>query len=530
MPQATDLPNDPEALKQLIIEGMAALEEKNATLAEQEALLEVAEAKVLSQKLELEKLRFQIAYLKRQKYGRSSEQLDRQLVQMQLSIEDLEASLASKIPDARPPIEELSEKPVRRPLPAELPREEQVLENPCACPDCGGELRALGEDVSEILERVPARYKVIRIVRPKLSCASCQKIVQPAAPIRPIERGLAGPGMLAHVLVSKYCDHLPLYRQSRILARDQIDLNRSTLADWVGGASRLLQPLVDAIGRYVLAVPKIHADDTPVPVLCPGRGTTKQGRLWTYVRDDRPAGSADAPAVWFRYSPDRKGERPRAHLATFTGVLQADAYAGFDRLYGEKIQEAACWAHVRRKFYDIHVALASPIAAEALDRIGRLYAIEAEIRGRPPDERSAARQVRAGPELEDLRAWLDRSLAGLPKKGELTLAIRYALSNWIALTRYRDDGRIEIDNNAAERALRAVALGRKNWLFAGSDDGGERAAAIYSILGTASLNGLNPEGYLRHVLQHIPEHPINRIEELLPWHIAEKMPQLHIAA
>ena len=352
MPPAADLPNDPEALKQLISESIAAIARTNAALVEQaaalaerDAQLEVAEAKVLSQKLELEKLRFQIAYLKRQKYGRSSEQMDRQLVQMQLSIEDLEASLASKRPEVRPPTKEPSDKPVRRPLPADLPREEQVLENPCACPECGGELRALGEDVSEILERVPARYKVIRIVRPKLSCASCQKIVQPPAPSRPIERGLAGPGMLAHVLVSKYCDHLPLYRQSRILARDQIDLDRSTLADWVGGCSRLLQPLVDAIGRYVLATPKIHADDTPVPVLCPGRGTTKQGRLWTYVRDDRPAGSADAPAVWFRYSPDRKGERPRAHLATFTGVLQADAYAGFDRLYGEKIQEAACWAH-----------------------------------------------------------------------------------------------------------------------------------------------------------------------------------------
>jgi transposase len=537
MPQAADLPHDPEALKQLIIESMAALSKTNAALVEQAAALaardsqlEVAEAKVLSQKLELEKLRFQIAYLKRQKYGRSSEQMDRQLVQMQLSIEDLEASLASKLPDIRPPSKEPSEKPVRRPLPPDLPREEQVLENPCACPDCGGELRALGEDVSEILERVPARYKVIRIVRPKLSCASCQKIVQPAAPSRPIERGLAGPGMLAHVLVSKYCDHLPLYRQSRMLARDQIDLDRSTLADWVGGASRLLQPLVDAIGRYVLATAKVHADDTPVPVLCPGRGTTKQGRLWTYVRDDRPAGSADAPAVWFRYSPDRKGERPRTHLATFTGVLQADAYAGFDRLYGEKIQEAACWAHVRRKFYDIHVALSSPIASEALDRIGRLYEIEANIRGRPPDERRAARQVRAGPELEDMRAWLGRSLAGLPKKGELTLAIRYALSNWIALTRYRDDGRIEIDNNAAERALRTVAVGRKNWLFAGSDDGGERAASIYSILGTATLNGLNPEAYLQHVLERIQDHPINRIDELLPWRIAETMPQLLIAA
>src|SRR6202050_4571424 len=362
MPKAADLPNDVEALKGIILE--------------RSSKLEVAEALLISQKLELEKLRFEIAYLKRMKYGRSSEQLDRELVQMQLSIEDLEASLAAKPIEVRP-TPKPSEKPARRPLPAELPREQIVHENPCACPDCGGKLRPLGEDVAEMLEYVPSHFKVIRHVRPKLSCASCQRIVQPLAPSRPIERGVAGPGLLAHVLVSKYCDHLPLYRQSQIYAREGIDLDRSTLADWVGGARALLEALVKAIGRYALGAYKIHGDDTPVPVLLPGRGTTKQGRLWTYVRDDRPAGSADPAAVFFRYSPDRKGERPRAHLANFTGVLQADAYAGFDQLYGEKIQEAACWAHVRRKFYDIDVALSSPIASEALDRIGRLYALAA---------------------------------------------------------------------------------------------------------------------------------------------------------
>jgi transposase len=331
MPKAADLPNDVEALKGIILE--------------RNSKLEVAEALLLSQKLELEKLRFQIAYLKRMKYGRSSEQLDRELVQMQLSIEDLEASLAEKPLEVRPAPKEAPAKPARRPLPAELPREELLHENPRACPDCGGSLRPLGEDVSEMLEYVPSHFKVIRHVRPKHTCASCQRIVQPVAPSRPIERGLAGPGLLAHVLVSKYCDHLPLYRQSQIYAREGIELDRSTLADWVGGASALLEPLVKAISRYALGTYKIHADDTPVPVLCPGRGTTKQGRLWTYVRDDRPAGSAEPPAVFFRYSPDRKGERPRTHLANFTGVLQADAYAGFDRLYGEKIKEAACWAH-----------------------------------------------------------------------------------------------------------------------------------------------------------------------------------------
>lgn len=523
MPEAADLPSDVEALRSLVMERAAAL-------AASSAQLEAAQAVVISQKLELEKLRFEIACLKRMKYGRSSEQLDAKLTQMQLTLEDLEASLAETPERLRPAPKEGAAKPARRPLPAHLPRAEIVHESSCTCPSCGGTLRRLGEDVSEMLEYIPGRYQVIRHVRPKLSCAACQTIVQAAAPSRPIARGLAGPGFLAHVLVSKYADHLPLYRQSQIYAREGLDLDRSTLADWVGGASELLEPLVNSLGRYVLRAQKIHGDDTPVPVLCPGRGTTKQGRLWTYVRDDRPAGSSEPPAVLFRYSPDRKGERPKGHLASFTGVLQADAYAGFDRLYGERIQEAACWAHVRRKFYDIHVAHASPIAADALDRIGRLYGIESDIRGRPADERRAARQARAGPELEALHAWLQSTLSSLSRKSELALAIRYALSHWTALTRYRDDGRIEIDNNAAERALRAVALGRKNWLFAGSDDGGERAAAIYTLLGTAKLNDLDPEGYLRYVLERIADHPINRIEELLPWNVAAQLPSLRLAA
>jgi transposase len=516
MPAAADLPNDVEALKGIVLQHSAALA--------------VAEARLIAQKLELEKLRFEIACLKRTRYGRSSEQLDAKLTQMQLTLEDLEASLAERAPEMVPPPKEPPAKPVRRALPAHLPREDVVHETPCTCPDCGGALRRLGEDVSEMIEYVPGRYQVIRHVRPKLSCAACQKIVQAPAPSRPIARGLAGPSFLAHVLVSKYADHLPLYRQSQIYAREGLDLDRSTLADWVGGASALLEPLVASLGRYVMGAKKLHGDDTPVPVLCPGRGTTKQGRLWTYVRDDRPAASTEPAAVLFRYSPDRKGERPKTHLASFTGVLQADAYAGFDRLYGERIQEAACWAHVRRKFYEIHVAHASPIAAEALDRIGRLYGIEAEIRGRPPDERAAVRKSRAGPELEALRGWLQMTVTKLSKKSELALAIRYALSRWTALTRYRDDGRLEIDNNAAERSLRAVALGRKNWLFAGSDDGGERAAAIYSLLGTAKLNDLDPEGYLRYVLERIADHPINRIADLLPWNVLAQLPSLRLAA
>jgi transposase len=516
MSKASALPNDIEALKDIVRERSTALE--------------MAEARVISQQLELEKLRFEIARLKRMKFGRSSEALDRELTQMQLTLEDLESSLAERPDEIRPAAKEPAAKPIRRSLPEHLPREEIVHETACSCPDCGGALRPLGQDVSEMIEYVPGRYKVIRHVRPKLSCAQCQKVVQAPAPSRPIARGLAGPGFLAHVLVSKYADHLPLYRQSQIYAREGLELERSTLADWVGGASALLRPLVDALGRYVMSAQKLHGDDTPVPVLCPGRGTTKQGRLWTYVRDDRPAASTDPPAVFFRYSPDRKGERPQAHLAPFVGVLQADAYAGFERLYGERIQEAACWAHVRRKFYDIHIAHASPIAAEALDRIGKLYAIETEIRGQPHDERALARQTRAGPELQALHTWLHEALSKLSKKSELAVAIRYALSRWPALTRFRDDGRLEIDNNTAERALRAVALGRKNWLFAGSDEGGERAAAIYTLIGTAKLNEINPQDYLRHVLERIAEHPVNRIEELLPWNITAQFPSLRLAA
>jgi transposase len=505
-----DLPDDIESLKRLVIEQRATL---------------------LSREVEIEKLKMELARLKRLQFGRSSEQLSARIAQLELSLEELEASesvIASPIVAVQPIQERERAKPARRPLPAHLPRETVTHVAACACPDCGGALKPIGEDVAETIERIPARFKVIRHVRPKFSCEHCQSIVQAPAPSRPIARGLAGPGFLAHVLVSKYADHLPLYRQAEIYAREGVDFDRSTLADWVGQSSALLAPLIDTLAEHVLAAKKLHADDTPVPVLCPGKGTTKQGRLWTYVRDDRPAGSADPPAVWFAYSPDRKGEHPRKHLKDFRGVLQADGYAGFERLYNEAdpvhpIKEAACWAHVRRKFYDIHVATNSPLASEALNRIGELYGIEEEIRGQSPDARRQARQTRGGPKLEALHRWMHTTLKQISQKSELGGAIRYALSRWTALTRYRDDGTIEIDNNTAERALRAVALGRKNYLFAGSDAGGERAAAIYSLVGSAKLNGLDPEHYLRHVLARIAEHPINRVADLLPWNVAAQL-------
>jgi transposase len=499
------------------------------------ALVRAQHEQLLWRESEIEHLKLLIAKLQRMQFGRKSEKLARQIEQLELRLEDLQAkpvenaglAESQSAPPALPLLISTPVKPARRPLPDHLPRQTQRHEpKESACPDCGGALSKLGEDVSEMLEYVPASFFVVRHVRPKLSCTKCDHIVQAAAPTRPIERGVAGPGLLAHVLVSKYADHLPLYRQSEIYARYGVELERSTLADWVGGTSELLDPLVETLRRYVMAAGKVHADDTPVPVLAPGNGRTKTGRLWTYVRDDRPAGSMAAPAVWFAYSPDRKGEHPERHLRTFRGALQADAYAGFNQLYKEdgRIQEVACWAHVRRKFYDLQEAHASPIAREALERIAALYAIEKEIRGRPPDERQQVRMLRSWPLLQSLRDWFEVSLTKLSRKSDTTAAIRYALGLWPALTRYCDDGRLEIDNNAAERALRVVALGRKNYLFAGSDTGGERAASIYSLIGSAKLNGLDPEAYLREVLSRIADHPITRIEELLPWNVAANLP------
>src|ERR1700683_2384776 len=421
---------DPEALKALVLA-------KHSESLEQHKELTLSTHEIEHLKLVIEKYRRMI-------FGRKSEKLTGELEQLEFRLEELETAQAAE--EAAQAATEATQssstqtdskrrsRPARKPLPEDLPREVITHFPPhSCCPDCGGALRQFGEDVSEQLERIPASFKVIRHVRPKFACAGCESVIEAPAPSRPIDRGLAGPGLLAHVLVSKYADHLPLYRQSEIYAREGVDLDRSTLADWVGAARYLLSPLVDQLRKHVLAASKIHADDTPVPVLAPGTGKTKTARLWTYVRDDRPAGSDVPPAVWFTYSEDRKGEHPKQHLSLFSGVLQADAYAGFHHLYeGGRIVEAACWAHVRRKFYDIHVAHGSAIASETIQRIGKLYDIEREIRGQAAHLRCEIRQTRARPLMDDLHLWFHKTLAGLSRKSDTAAAIRYALSRWRA--------------------------------------------------------------------------------------------------
>jgi transposase len=502
----------------------ALLQQQHVELLIHREQLFAKDAQILSYTAEIESLRLLIRKLRLMQFGKRSEKRAHEIQQLELLVENLETAAEERscVLAQRSATKSASSVPKpRREFPAHFPRETQIIAPyESNCPDCGGELKHLGEDVSEMLEREPVRHKVIRVVRPKLACASCDTIVQAPAPTRPIERGMAGPGLLAHVLVSKYGDHLPLYRQAEIFAREGLELDRTLLAQWVGNVSALLIPLTDALRAHVFAADVVHADDTPLPVLAPGRGKTKTGRLWTYVRDERPAAGEIAPAVWFAYSPNRNGEHPQQHLANFRGILQADGYAGFTQIYaGGLVFEAACWAHARRKFVELDELHKSPVAAKMIDRVGELYGIEQEIRGRLPDDRRAVRQKRTRPLLDAMKPWLEQTLATLSQKSATAKAIRYVLGRWTALTRFCDDGRIEIDNNAAERALRCVAIGRKNYLFAGSDAGGERAAAIYSLLGSAKLNGHNLEAFIRAVLERIADHPVNRIHELLPWNL-----------
>jgi transposase len=529
------LPANPSALRIFAADLQAELARKDIEIA-------ANAAEIHAKTLHIEKLKMQLAVLRRARFGRSSEKLNRDIEQLELLIGALEQDAAAEDacagttePDTKtdrktPARTDPRKQPVRTPLPAHLPRETVTHEPACICAGCGGTtFSRIGQDEREVLEYVPSSFKVIRHVRPKLSCRSCETIVQAPMPSLPIERGRPGPGLIAHVLVSKYCDHAPLHRQSVIYAREGVALDRATLADWVGKAEFLLAPLAEAIGRHVCAGTALHADDTTVPVLAPGLGKTKTGRLWVVVRDERSWGSAVPPAAFYHYSADRKGSHAAALLGTCRGFLHADGYAGFDRLYrpitpgsNPPLVEVACWSHARRKFYDVHQATASPIALEALERIAALFAIESSIRGRPPDQRVAARNQYAQPLLEQLKAFLDTSLNRVSGKSALAQAIRYARSRWQALTRYVTDGRLEMSNNAAERAMKPPVLGRKNYLFCGSDAGGKRAACIYTILETAKMCGINPQAYLADVLNRIADHPIRQIDTLLPWRWSEQ--------
>src|SRR3954454_15319930 len=503
MPIAPDqLPNEPEAL-QRIIAAMA-----------QDAMAAQAE---------IARLKFQLARYQRAEFGRSSEKLAREAEQLELAIESLEEDQAERLaaaPGVAAAIEGAAEaqKPARPPPPDHPPREDALHPAPCPCPSCGGTLRRIGEDITEPLDYVPGRFQVIRHIREKLSCRACDTVVAAPAPDHAIARGRAGAGLLAHILVSKYDDHLPLYRQAEIFAREGVRLETSTLSGWVGASAAALPPLVNALTGAVMASDTLYVDDTPVPVLAPGTGKTKTGRLWTYVCDERPFAGERPPAALFFYSPDRKGEHPRAHLKDFRGVIHADGYAGFNELFaGNRIAEAACWAHVRRKFFDVHAATGSPIAKEALDRIGQLYRVEETIHGAPPDDRRRERQRKSLPIAAGLQAWAEETTRKLSRKSELAAAFRYMRSRWTALTRCFNDGRLALDNNPAERALRCVAIGRKNYLFAGSDAGGRRAAALYSLVENAKLTVLNPQAYIADVLARIGDHPARRIADLLPW-------------
>lgn len=511
-----------------LITRLAAMEARISDLEETEAHLRAAlaraEEKARQDAQEIERLRAQVEKLNRILYGTRSEKLRRQAEQADAPDEQREPENTLSGSRKEGPAAERTPRS-RRPLPEHLQREIHRLEPAeSCCPECGSDMDYLGEVSAEQLELVTRALKVIRTVRVKKACVKCDCIVEAPAPSRPIERGIAGPGLLARVLTAKYCEHLPLYRQCEIFARQGVVLSRTLLSNWVEACCYLMSPLNEALYRYVMDTRKLHTDDTPVPVQAPGTRKTKTGRVWAYVRDDRNAGSADAPAVWFAYSPDRQGKHPQAHLSGFHGVLQADAYGGYDRLFsaereGGALTEAACWAHARRKIHDVYISSKSATAEESLKRIGELYDIEAEIRGRPEAERLAVRQERSRPLLDALHEWMVEKTAALSKKSRLGEALAYVLNQWDALCYYSGDGLAEPDNNAAERAVRAVCLGKKNYLFFGSDHGGERGALLYGLIGTCRLNGIDPEAYLRHILRVLPEWPVNKVAELLPWNV-----------
>jgi transposase len=546
---AADLPNDIEALKAALIMAQSRAAVIEGRLAQTESELTTVTGELAAERAQrsddqalIAHLKLVIAKMKREKFGPRSEKSERLLDQLELQLEDLEASAtedelaAEKAARATTQVRPFERRrPSRKPFPEHYPRERMVVPGPMSCRCCGGSrLVKLGEDVTETIEVVPRQWKVIQTVREKFSCRDCETIDQAPAPFHVTPRGFAGPNLLAMILFEKYGQHQPMNRQSERYAREGVELSVSTLSDQVGACAFALEPLIRRIEAHVFEGQRLHGDDTPVPVLA--KGKTDTGRLWTYVRDDRPFGGKDPPAAMFYYSRDRRQEHPEAHLAKYIGILQADAYGGYNPLFAEDrqpepVRAAYCWAHARREFFelaDIEAAarkiakgktdaVVSPIAIEAVRRIDEIFMIEREINGRAADERLAMRRDTTAALVTNLEIWMRQEQTRLSRHSEVAKAMNYMLRRWEGFTRFLDDGRICLTNNAAERALRGIALGRKAWLFCGSDRGGHRAAALYSLIGTAKLNDIDPQAWLADVLGRIAGHPAQRIDELLPW-------------
>jgi transposase len=532
---ADDLPDDIATLQ-------AALIAERARAARVEAELAVAKARASDDQALIAHQRLQIEKLTRQIYGQRSERTVRLLDQIELAFEELESSATEDEVAAERAVTRTTnvlaftrKRPARQPFPEHLPRERVVEPGPTQCLCCGSpRLRKLGEDITETLEVIPRQWKVIEHVREKFTCRDCEKISQAPAPFHVLARGWAGPSLLAMILFEKFGQHQPLNRQADRYAREGVPLSLSTLADQVGGCCAVLAPLIRRIERYVFAAERVHSDDTIVPVLA--KGKTDTGRCWVYVRDDRPFGGPAPPAAMFYYSRDRSGEHPQAHLGEYAGIFQADAYGGYTKLYEADrkpgpLVEAACWVHARRPFFILADVAAnarrkaqgktaspiSPLALEAVRRIDALFDIERSINGQSVEQRRAVRQELSAPLVADLERWLREQRPKLSRGNDLAKAMDYMLKRWPAFTRFLDDGRICLSNNAAERALRGIALGRKSWLFAGSDRGGQRAAAVDSLIVTAKLNNVDPQAWLADVLARIADHPAHRIDQLLPW-------------
>ena len=532
------LPSDLAAAHALILAERAARKESEVRAARADADLTHAQATAFSAEALIARLRLEIEKLRRTLYGARSERKERLVDQLEMQLEDVEADatedeLAAERSTPSTVVKTFERRrPARKPFPDHLPRERVIVPAPEACPCCGSaKLSKLGEDITETLEVVPRQWKVIQTVRERFSCRECETITQPPAPFHVTPRGFAGPNLLAMTLFEKFGQHQPLNRQSERYAREGVDLSLSTLADQVGACASALRPLHALIEGHVLAAERLHGDDTTVPILA--KGKTETGRVWTYVRDDRPFGAKDPPAALFYASRDRTREHPERHLAGYTGVLQADAFEGYNRLYLPErkpgpILEALCWSHARRKFFELadiaantrrgkNAPLISPIALEAVKRIDALFAVEREINGLSAATRLAVRQEKSAPLVVAFEGWMRAERAKLSRHAAVAKAIDYMLTRWPSFIRSLEDGRICLSNNAAERALRGLALGRKSWLFAGSERGAERAALMYTLIGTAKLNDLDPQAWLADVLARIADTSQTKLSELLPW-------------